>query len=67
MLGESERQATMMLGLTPDDFVPKHHPLRRIKPIADSACGVCRPLFDEIYADTGRPSIPSSTCSRRAS
>ena len=36
-----------MLGLTPDGFVPKDHPLRRMSP-----------LFDEIYADNGRPSIP---------
>ena len=58
MRGESERQATMMLGLTPDGFVPKDHPLRRIKPLADSALRRMSPLFDEIYADTGRPSIP---------
>ena len=31
MRGESERQATMILGLTPEDFVPKSYPLRRIK------------------------------------
>ena len=58
MRGESERQATMMLGLTPDGFVPKDHPLRRIKPLADSALRRMSPLFDEIYADNGRPSIP---------
>ncbi len=58
MRGESERQATMMLGLTPDGFVPKSHPLRRIKPLADSALRRMSPLFDEIYADNGRPSIP---------
>jgi len=58
MRGESERQATMMLGLTPDGFVPKDHPLRRIKPLADSALRRMSPLFDEIYADAGRPSIP---------
>ncbi len=58
MRGESERQATMMLGLTPEGFVPKDHPLRRIKPLADSALGRMSPLFDEIYADNGRPSIP---------
>ena len=58
MRGESERQATMMLGLTPDAFVPKSHPLRRIKPLADSALRRMSPLFDEIYADNGRPSIP---------
>ncbi|MXY85360.1 MAG: transposase [Chloroflexi bacterium] len=58
MRGESERQATMMLGLTPDGFVPKDHPLRRSKPLADSALRRMSPLFDEIYADSGRPSIP---------
>ncbi len=58
MRGESERQVTTMLGLTPDGFVPKDHPLRRIKPLADSALRHMAPLFDEIYADNGRPSIP---------
>ena len=58
MRGESERQATMMLGLTPEGFVPKDHPLRRIKPLADSALRRMSPLFDEIYASGGRPSIP---------
>ena len=58
MRGESERQATMMLGLTPDGFGPEDHPLRRIKPPADSAFRRMSPVFDEIYADSGRPSIP---------
>ena len=58
MRGESERQATMMLGLTPEGFVPKDHPLRRIKPLADSALRRMSPLFDEIYASGGRHSIP---------
>ncbi len=58
MRGETERQATLMLGLTPEGFVPKDHPLRRIKPLADSALRRMSPLFDEIYADNGRPSIP---------
>ena len=58
MRGESERQATMMMGLTPEGFVPKDHPLRRIKPLADSALRRMSRLFDEIYASGGRPSIP---------
>ena len=58
MRGETERQATMMMALTPDGFVPKDHLLRRIKPLADSALGRMSPLFDELYADNGRPSIP---------
>ncbi len=58
MRGETERQATLMLGLTPDGFVPRDHPLRRIKPLVDSALGRMSPLFDEVYAAGGRPSIP---------
>ena len=54
MRGEVERQAALMLGLTPDGFVPKEHPLRRIKPVVDSVLA----LFDEPYAAGGRPSIP---------
>ena len=62
MRGEAERQATMMLGLTPDGFVPQDHPLRRIKPWADSALARVSPLFDDLYASGGRPSILPSTC-----
>ena len=31
MRGQSGRQATLMLGLTPDGFVARDYPLRRIK------------------------------------
>ena len=58
MRGEAERQATLMLGLTPEGFDPKGHSLRRTKPLADSALGRMPPLFDELYASGGRPSIP---------
>ncbi len=47
-----------MLGLTPERFVPRDHPLWRIKPLVDSALGRMSPLFDEVYAAGGRPSIP---------
>ena len=55
---DAERQATLMLGLTPDGFVPKGHPLRRIRPLTDSVLTRMSPLFDELYASGGRPSIP---------
>ena len=58
MRGETERQATLMLGLTPEGFVPRDHPLRRIKPLVDSALGRMSPVFDEVYAAAGRPSVP---------
>ena len=58
MRGETERQATLLLELTPDGFVPRDHPLRRIKPLVDSALRRMSPLFDQVYAAGGRPSIP---------
>ena len=48
----------MLLGLTPDGFVPRDNPLRRIKPLVDSALRRMSPVFDEVYAAGGRPSIP---------
>ena len=50
MRGETERQATMMVALTPEGLAPRDHPRRRIKPLADSASGRMSPLFDQIYA-----------------
>ena len=58
MRGETERQATLLLGLTPEGFVARDNPLRRIKPLVDSALRRMSPVFDEVYAAGGRPSIP---------
>jgi transposase len=38
--------------------VPLDHPLRTIKRFADEALAQLSPLFDELYAADGRPSIP---------
>jgi len=56
--GEAARQANVLLALTPDQVVPADHPIRRIKPIVERALARLSPLFDEMYAATGRPSIP---------
>ena len=58
MRGDTTRQAAMILGLTPESFVPQNHPIRRIKPIVDAALAELSPLFERIYSDIGRPSIP---------
>ena len=58
MRGAAERQATLILGLTPDGFVPQDLPLHRIKPLVDSVLRRMSPLLDELYANGGRPSIP---------
>ena len=35
MRGDAERQANMLLAVTPDSFIPDDHPIRRIKPIVE--------------------------------
>ena len=58
MRGDDDRQAEMLLALTPDQLVPSDHPIRRIKPIVERVLARLSPLFDGVYADRGRPSIP---------
>ena len=58
MRGDAERQANMLLAVTPDSFIPADHPIRRIKPIVESVLARLSPLFDAMYAERGRPSIP---------
>jgi transposase len=38
--------------------VPPEHPLRTIKRLADEALARLSPVFDRMYAEDGRPSIP---------
>ncbi len=58
MRGDTERQADIMLAVTPGSFVPAGHPIRRIKPIVDAALARLSPLFDSTYSTRGGPSIP---------
>jgi len=58
MRGDRDHQAEMLLAATIDEFVPATHPIRRIKPIVESALTRLSPRFDEMYAERGRPSIP---------
>ena len=58
MRGDDDRQAEMLLALTPDQLVPEDHPIRRIKPLVEAVLARLSPLFDEMYAERGRPSIP---------
>src|ERR1700730_7842466 len=58
MRGEERRQRSMLMIMEPGDRVPKEHPLRRVQDIADAALTHVSPLFDEMYSEIGRPSIP---------
>jgi transposase len=58
MRGEDGRQRAMLVVINPEQRVPKGHPLRRIKALADAALAQLSPLFDGMYSEVGRPSIP---------
>ena len=58
MRGEERRQRAMLMIMEPGDRVPKEHPLRRVKELAEAALTQLSPLFDEMYSEIGRPSIP---------
>jgi transposase len=58
MRGRKTSQTTMLSLVAPEQRVPKAHPLRRIKDLADAALQALSPTFDEMYAGGGRPSVP---------
>jgi transposase len=43
--------------VSPEDRVAASHPLRRVRVMVDTALKVLSPVFDEMYASLGRPSI----------
>ena len=41
-----------------EDRIPRNHPLRRIKAVADVALERLSPAFDRMYARVGQTSVP---------
>src|SRR5580693_1840075 len=57
MRGTDRQQSAMFSYISAERRVPKDHPLRAIRVMADAALEHLRPCFDAIYASSGRPSI----------
>ena len=57
MRGKTTRQATFT-AITPDQKVPQNHPVRRIRALVEPVLKELSPVFEEMYAVIGRPSIP---------
>ena len=57
MRGNTFDQVAMLSTLTPDELVPKDHPIRRIKVIVEQALRELSPAFDTMYSRIGRPSV----------
>lgn len=58
MRGIADRQETMFSLVSPEQRVPQDHPIRKIKAMADGELARLSPVFERMYAKTGRPSIP---------
>lgn len=58
MRGADTKQSSMLCLMSPESRVPPDHPLRRIRIIADEILDQMSSLFDAMYADLGRPSVP---------
>jgi transposase len=57
MRGQDNQQSDMFSYLSPEQRVRADHPLRAIRAMADLALWSMSSRFDEMYSQTGRPSI----------
>jgi transposase len=57
MRGIDTTQSAMFSYVSPEQRVPKDHPLRSIRPLCDVALKALSREFDRMYSDVGRPSI----------
>jgi len=59
MRGKGKKQISMLCVVSPDQRVPKNHPIRKIKALSDEALKNLSPVFDDLYCgNKGRESIP---------
>lgn len=58
MRGEQVRQPSFVFLGPLEERIPAGHPLRAIRTMTDKALSALSPLFNEIYSEAGRPSIP---------
>jgi transposase len=58
MRGIDHQQGHVFSYLSPEERVRKDHPLRAVRAMTDAILREMSPLFDGVYAQRGRPSIP---------
>jgi transposase len=58
MRGRVKEQTSMLMLASPEERIPQDHPIRRIKKLADEALREMSPLFDAMYEEGGRISVP---------
>ena len=58
MRGQQERTGPLFPYISTEDRIPKGHPLRQVRRLADQALDRLNPTFCRLYPEGGRPSIP---------
>lgn len=58
MRGDDRQQQGMWSYVSAEERIPKDHPLRSMRTIVNGVLRDLSPLFEGLYAKTGRPSIP---------
>ena len=58
MRGKPQAQPEFLTVINLNGLVPEGHPLRAIKRRVDAVLEKLSPLFDQLYAEEGRASIP---------
>ena len=57
MRGHDLKQDDLFSYVSPEQRVPRNHPLRRLRPLVDQVLGALSVRFSRMYARVGRPSI----------
>ena len=58
MRGEDEKQDAVFSYVSPEERVPRDHPLRPVRKLVDQVLKEMSPQFARLYSKVGRPSIP---------
>jgi transposase len=58
MRARSNPQVSVVCLFNLEDAIPKAHPIRKVKQLADEVLRGLGDVFTKMYAETGRPSIP---------
>jgi transposase len=58
MRGPVERQATMLMGVSAEEYIPANHPIRTVRALIDNVLLTLSPQLTAMYAADGRHSVP---------
>ncbi|MDH4278955.1 MAG: IS5 family transposase [Acidimicrobiia bacterium] len=58
MRGSTDPQLAMLTTVSTEDLIPADHPIRKIRVVVDAVLAELDPVFDEMYATSGRRSVP---------